>query len=57
MVNSAGDWGPSNPLAVPDFIQEMKRRGHSEEKIRRIVYENPLEFFRQCDRFEFRPPA
>ena len=27
MVNSAGDWGPSNPLAVPDFIQEMRRRG------------------------------
>ncbi|WP_410000428.1 TatD family hydrolase [Planctomyces sp. SH-PL14] len=51
MVNSAGDWGPSNPLAVPDFIQEMRRRGHSEAKIRKIVYENPLTFFRQCRRF------
>ncbi|MEW4528753.1 TatD family hydrolase [Maioricimonas sp. JC845] len=56
MVNSAGDWGPSNPLAVPDFIQEMRRRGHSEEKISKVVYENPLEFFRQCSRFEFTPP-
>lgn len=57
MVNSAGDWGPSNPVAVPDFIQEMRKRGHSEAKIRKVVYENPLEFFSQCDRFEFTPPA
>ncbi len=57
MVNSAGDWGPSNPVAVPDFIQEMRKRGHSEAKIRKVVYDNPLEFFSQCDRFEFTPPA
>ncbi|MCA9080364.1 MAG: TatD family hydrolase [Planctomycetaceae bacterium] len=57
MVNSAGDWGPSNPVAVPDFIQEMRKRGHSEAKIRKVVYENPLEFFSQCDRFAFTPPA
>jgi predicted metal-dependent TIM-barrel fold hydrolase len=56
MVNSAGDWGPSNPLAVPDFIQEMRRRGHGEAKIRKVVYENPLAFFRQCARFRFTPP-
>jgi len=52
MVNSAGDWGPSNPLAVPEFIQEMKRRGHSEAKIKKVVYDNPLEFFSQCKRFK-----
>lgn len=52
MVNSAGDWGPSNPVSVPDFIQEMRRRGHTEAKIRKVVYENPLEFFGQCKRFE-----
>ena len=28
MANSAGDWGKSDPLAVPEFILEMKRRGH-----------------------------
>ena len=38
MVNSAGDWGPSKPTAVPDFIQEMRRRGHPESLIRNIVY-------------------
>ncbi|TWT35771.1 TatD related DNase [Posidoniimonas corsicana] len=55
MVNSAGDWGPSKPTAVPDFILEMRRRGHAESLIRRVVYENPLEFFAQCGRFEFTP--
>ena len=56
MVNSAGDWGPSDPLAVPDFVMEMRRRGHSETKIKKIVYDNPLEFFRQANHFEFTPP-
>ena len=37
-VNSAGDWGPSKPTAVPDFILEMRRRGHSEALIRKVVY-------------------
>lgn len=53
MVNSAGDWGPSKPTAVPDFILEMRRRGHAESLIRRVVYENPLEFFGGCRRFAF----
>jgi uncharacterized protein len=56
MVNSAGDWGPSKPTAVPDFIMEMRRRGHSESLIRRIVYENPLEFFSQSENFQFTAP-
>lgn len=55
MVNSAGDWGPSKPTAVPDFILEMRRRGHSESLIRRIVYDNPLTFFRQSQNFKFVP--
>ena len=41
----AGDWGPSKPTAVPDFILEMRKRGHPESLIRRIVYETPLKFF------------
>ena len=56
MVNSAGDWGPSKPTAVPDFILEMRRRGHSEPLIRRVVYENPLEFFGQSAGFQFDAP-
>jgi hypothetical protein len=48
MVNSAGDWGRSDPLAVPEFIQELRRRGHPEALARRVVYDNPLAFWRQA---------
>ncbi|MDG3007285.1 TatD family hydrolase [Paludisphaera mucosa] len=51
MVNSAGDWGHSDPLAVPEFIFEMRRRGHDEGLIRKVVLENPREFFSQSRRF------
>jgi predicted metal-dependent TIM-barrel fold hydrolase len=51
MANSAGDWGKSDPLAVPELILEMRRRGHPEAVIRKIVYENPLAFFRQSARW------
>jgi predicted metal-dependent TIM-barrel fold hydrolase len=59
MVNSAGDWGHSDPLAVPELIFEMRRRGHTENLIRTVVYDNPLTFFSQCARFTcgFHPKA
>jgi uncharacterized protein len=52
MVNSAGDWGKSDPLAVPEFMLEMKRRGHPADMIRKVVYDNPLSFWRQCARWQ-----
>ena len=55
LVNSAGDWGPSKPTAVPDLILEMRRREHSEELIRKVVYDNPIEIFSQSENFNFRP--
>ena len=55
MVNSAGDWGHSDPLAVPEFIFEMRSRGHDEATIRKVVFDNPLAFFGQCPRFSFAP--
>ena len=48
--------GPFEPTAVPDFILEMRRRGHAESLIRRVVYDNPLKFFSQSRNFEFTPP-
>jgi predicted metal-dependent TIM-barrel fold hydrolase len=55
MANSAGDWGPSKPTAIPDLIMELKRRGHSRELIRRIVFENPCKFFSQSKNFKALP--
>jgi predicted metal-dependent TIM-barrel fold hydrolase len=57
LVNSSADWGPSRPLAVSDFIFQMRHRGHPDSLIRRVVYENPLEFFNQSRNFHFTPRA
>lgn len=51
MANSAGDWGPSSPGAVPDLIFEMKRRGHSSANIQQVVLENPRTFFAKSGKF------
>lgn len=50
-INSAGDWGHSDPLAVPKARLEMRRRGHGEETIRRISFENPQTFLSQSGKF------
>ena len=55
-VNSAGDWGPSKPTAVPDLIMEMRRRGHKESLIRKIVFDNPREFFQHSKSFDLADP-
>ena len=55
LANSAGDWGPSKPTAVPDLIFEMRRRRLSEDLIRKVVYDNPMEFFSKSKRFNFTP--
>ena len=50
-INSAGDWGASDPLAVPRCMAEMRRRGHDEVRVRRAVLENPRRFLQQSGRF------
>jgi len=52
MANSAGDWGHSDPLAVPELIFEMSRRGIPWATIHQVVYANPLAFFSGCRRFQ-----
>ncbi len=56
MANSAGDWGPSNPMNTPDFIRTMRDRGHDASTIHKVVYENPIRFFSQAGGFNFKPP-
>ncbi len=50
-INSAGDWGPSDPLAVPKARLEMRRRGHTHDTITRITFDNPRAFLGQCPKF------
>ena len=55
-MNSAGDWGHSDPLAVAKARQEMRRRGHGVDAIHRVTFENPLRFLSQSGRFSAEPP-
>jgi hypothetical protein len=55
LVAGACDWGPSEPIAVPKFIAEMRRRRHSDELIQRVVLGNPIAFLSQSPKF--RVPA
>jgi len=50
-INSAGDWGPSDPLAVPKCQREMLRRGHTRETVETISFQNPVSFLSQSGRF------
>ncbi|MBI4600359.1 MAG: TatD family hydrolase [Planctomycetes bacterium] len=50
LLNSSCDWGPSDPLMVPRAVLEMRRRGFTDEEITKVVWENPIAFFRQSGR-------
>jgi hypothetical protein len=47
VVNSAADWGKSDPLKVPKTAQAMRAAGFAEADISRIVFDNPVAFFEQ----------
>jgi uncharacterized protein len=47
LVNSACDWGVSDPLKVRKTADRMAEAGFSEDDIDRLVWRNPVEFFGQ----------
>jgi predicted metal-dependent TIM-barrel fold hydrolase len=47
MINSAADWGISDPLAVPKSAALMKQRGISQEAIELVSYRNAITAFGQ----------
>ncbi len=50
-MNSAGDWGCSDPLAVPKARLELSRRGHPMQLVDQVTLDNPLKFLSQSPRF------
>jgi predicted metal-dependent TIM-barrel fold hydrolase len=52
MVNSAADWGISDPLAVPKTAALMKSLGISEEGIRLVTYQNAITAFGQSGQID-----
>lgn len=47
MINSAADWGISDPLAVPKTAALMKQHGISDEAIQLVTYKNAITAFGQ----------
>jgi hypothetical protein len=52
IVNSAADWGISDPLKVPKTIAVMREQGIDDATIQKIVWDNPVAFFAQSGRLE-----
>jgi predicted metal-dependent TIM-barrel fold hydrolase len=50
IVNSAADWGISDPLKVPKTAAAMAAAGIPEASVARIVWQNPVAFFGQSGR-------
>lgn len=52
MVNSAADWGISDPLAVPKTAALMKSRGISDADIKLVTYQNAITAFAQSGQID-----
>jgi uncharacterized protein len=52
LVNSAADWGISDPLKVAKTASALSEAGFSDDDIDRLVWRNPVEFFGQSGRLE-----
>jgi uncharacterized protein len=52
LVNSAADWGVSDPLKVPKTAAAMREAGISEDAIETVLWKNPVRFFAQSGRLD-----
>jgi hypothetical protein len=50
LVNSAADWGVSDPLKVPRTRDAMRAAGIAESTLAQLFWRNPIEFFAQSGR-------
>ncbi|HLR89477.1 MAG TPA: TatD family hydrolase [Balneolaceae bacterium] len=50
-IDSAADWGDSDPLGVPKTARLMLERGISKEDVRKVSYQNALDAYSQSGQF------
>jgi predicted metal-dependent TIM-barrel fold hydrolase len=50
IINSAADWGVSDPLKVPKTVAVMREHGIAEADIETVAWRNPVAFFAQSGR-------
>src|SRR3954471_2045102 len=52
IVNSAADWGVSDPLKVPKTAALMRDNGIGDEVLEKVFWHNPIAFFAQSGRLD-----
>ena len=52
IINSAADWGVSDPLMVPKTVAKLDQAGYPQADAQRLVWDNPVEFFAQGGRLD-----
>jgi hypothetical protein len=52
LINSAADWGVSDPLKVPKTAARMRESGIADDAIETIVWKNPIAFFAQSGKLD-----
>lgn len=52
IMNSAADWSQSDPLAIPKTVELLWGDGFNEAQVRKVVWENPFDFFKQSPQFK-----
>jgi predicted metal-dependent TIM-barrel fold hydrolase len=50
VINSAADWGVSDPMMVPRTVVKLEQAGVPREQIEQLVWKNPITFFGQSGR-------
>lgn len=50
IINSAADWGVSDPMMVPRTAVKLEQAGVARARIEQLVWKNPIAFFAQSGR-------
>lgn len=57
LVNSAADWGRSDPLATRHTGEAMLQAGFTEDQVDQVLWRNPVAFYGQSGRLNLEPDA
>jgi hypothetical protein len=52
IVNSAADWGNSDPLKTRRVAEAMLAAGWTDDDVDRVLWRNPVEFYGRSGRLE-----
>jgi predicted metal-dependent TIM-barrel fold hydrolase len=52
LVNSAADWGKSDPLRTKRTAEAMLDAGFTDHDVDKVLWRNPIEFYGQSGRLE-----